>query len=272
MISSRSVDRRYNNADGPEKRGRKSVITNQQLKEMDRIIQEEGFEARKLSWLELGFEVGIEGVQSRTISHAMGNTMEYSKCIACQKKWCNKSLADARKAWAKAALRYRPNPESWHNVRFSDEVHWDLGSQGSIYITRKPGERYCKDCIQIRDERTENEKEMKKVHAWAAVGFNFKPNLTFYDISSNNNGKMAQQAYISQILEPVVKPWLEAGHRFVLEEDGDSGHGPGKQNVVRTWKEKHKLQYYFNCYASPDLSPIENAWQPPKQYVKKFPH
>ena len=40
--------------------------------------------------------------------------------------------------------------------------------------------------------------------------------------------------YIDKILEPVVKPWLQAHHDFVLEEDGDSGHGPGKSNIVRS--------------------------------------
>jgi hypothetical protein len=31
-------------------------------------------------------------------------------------------------------------------------------------------------------------------------------------------------------------------------------------------------EQYFNCSNSPNLAPIENCWQPPKQYVKKFPH
>ncbi|KAH8702875.1 hypothetical protein GQ44DRAFT_717238, partial [Phaeosphaeriaceae sp. PMI808] len=48
MISEGSVDRRHHNSDGIEKRGRPPNISAQQLREMDRIIQEEGFEARKL--------------------------------------------------------------------------------------------------------------------------------------------------------------------------------------------------------------------------------
>lgn len=47
---------------------------------------------------------------------------------------------------------------------------------------------------------------------------------------------------------------------FVIEEDGDSGHGPGKSNIVRTWKQEHGLEFYFNCHNSPDLAPIENYW------------
>jgi hypothetical protein len=113
---------------------------------------------------------------------------------------------------------------------------------------------------------------MKRIHAWAAIGHNFKSNLTFYKISTNTNGKMTQQAYIDRIIEFVVKPWLEQGDHFALEEDGDSGHGPGKHNIVCKWKEDNKLDHYFNCHSSPDLAPIKNCWQPPKQCIKKFPH
>lgn len=65
------------------------------------------------------------------------------------------------------------------------------------------------------------------------MGHNFKSNIYFYD-SGNPNGKMKQEVYINQILGLVVKPWLEGGHDFVLEEDNDSGHGPGKSNIVHT--------------------------------------
>lgn len=75
-------------------------------------------------------------------------------------------------------------------VRFSDEVHWALGPTGKLYVTRKPGEHYCADCIQHQEVRANEEKDLKKIHAWAAVGWEFKLPLTFYEISSNSNGKM----------------------------------------------------------------------------------
>jgi hypothetical protein len=54
IISEGSQDRRHHNAPGvKEKRGRPSLLTNSQIIEMDRIIKEVGFEARKLSWQEL---------------------------------------------------------------------------------------------------------------------------------------------------------------------------------------------------------------------------
>ncbi|KAF2691386.1 hypothetical protein K458DRAFT_381244 [Lentithecium fluviatile CBS 122367] len=53
------------------------------IREMDRLLQE-GFEARALTWEQLGWEVGLEGVSGRTIQRTLG-TMDYHKCIACRK-------------------------------------------------------------------------------------------------------------------------------------------------------------------------------------------
>lgn len=83
---------------------------------------------------------------------------------------------------------------------------------------------------------------------------------------------MTLKCYRDDILEPIVKPWILRKDDFVLEEDGDLGHGTGKSNIVRTWKEQNGLECYFNCHDSPDLAPIKNCWQPPKQYIRKFPH
>ena len=83
---------------------------------------------------------------------------------------------------------------------------------------------------------------------------------------------MSQQVYIDKILELIVKLWLQTPHDFVLKEDGYSGHGPGKSNIVCSWKEQNNLETYFNYHNSPDLVPIENYWQPVKQTLRKYPH
>ena len=160
--------------------------------------------------------------------------------------------------------------EDWHHVRFSDEIHFGWDPQGKLRIIRKPGERYCQNCIQ--EENKADEKDKKRHHCWAAIGHSFKSDIFFYNVSGNTNGKMSQKAYIEQILNPIILLWLQTGLRFFLEEDGDSGHGPGKSNIVRTWKEKNELNHYFNCASSPDLSPIENCWQPVKHYLRKYPY
>lgn len=80
---------------------------------------------------------------------------------------------------------------------------------------------------------------------------------------------MTQKAYINQILKVAscLTPYRESGRKFVLFEDGDSGHGPGKNNPARKWKEKHGLKSYFNVSNSPDLNIIENCWLLLKIYV-----
>ena len=89
---------------------------------------------------------------------------------------------------------------------------------------------------------------------------------------------MTHRVYIDSILEPVVKPWIldvRAGRidPFILEEDGDSGHGGGTAtNPVRRWKAETGLKHYFNCPGSPDLAPIKNLWQALKQALRKVPH
>ena len=176
-----------------------------------------------------------------------------------------------------------PEPKDWYKIRFLDEVHFSFGPQERLYVLRKPGERNCPDCIQEleqpknkkRAKDPENEPELDlsyKLHCWAAVGYNFKSKLYFYN-AGNSNGKMNHKTYKDAILEPIVGDQLRKGHDFVLEEDGDSGHGFGKgTNSVKKWKEDKGLNFYQNCAGSPDFAIIENSWQVPKQHVRQHSH
>lgn len=55
------------------------------------------------------------------------------------------------------------------------------------------------------------QRDVKRLHAWAAIGFGFKSELVFYDDSTspNNNGVMSMQDYVDKVLDPVVKTWLQ---------------------------------------------------------------
>lgn len=135
-------------------------------------------------------------------------------------------------------------------------------AQHQLRIIRRPGERYCVECIQHKE--TPKEKDKKRFDCWAAVGYYFKSDLVFYDLPGNTNGKMSLKVYRDQILEPVGKPWLFEGKDFVLEEDSDSGDGKAQnRNIVRVWKSENNLEYFFNYASSPDLSPLRIAGSPP---------
>ena len=196
--------------------------------------------------------------------------LNFHKCLACLKGWLDEKLCEWWVSYATVMLERYPKPKNWHQVWFSDEVHFGYGPEGQLQIIRKPSTQYHHDCVQHQDPHAE--KDLKRFHCWAAVGWNFKSDIIFYTISTNTNGKMSMREYIDQILEPVVKSWILQGDDFVLEEDNDSGHSTGKKSIACSWKKTNNLESYFNYASSPDLAPIENCWSPPKQYIRKFPH
>lgn len=136
-------------------------------------------------------------------------------------------------------------------------------------IIRKPGQRHCLDCIQ--EAREPGIKQFKQLHAWAAIGWNFKSELYLCEVLGNTNGKMSMQIYRDEVLKKVVGSWLSRRDQFVQEEDGDYGHGTGKKNIVRDWKKRHGLKCYFNIPGSPDFSRIESAWDVVEQRITMFP-
>jgi hypothetical protein len=210
-------------------------------------------------------EAGVEAECSdRTILRAIGQR-DWRRCLACRRSFVDSKSAERRVREAKESLHRRPHGEDWRDIRFSAEFHVSAGASGRIWILRKPGERYCPDYVW---ERPKKEEDRLSAHFWAAVGYDFKSNLIEYSVPSNTNGKMTQKIYRDQILEKHVKPWLEEGSSFILEEDGDSGHGPKGENIVKKWKQKHGLKHYFNRAGSPDWVPIEKVWRAPKGSVK----
>ena len=78
-------------------------------------------------------------------------------------------------------LEKYPKPEDWDHARFSDKIHFGWGLQGKLRIIRKPGQRYCSDCLQEKDDPTDRKGE-KQFHCWAAVGYNFKSDIQFYEV------------------------------------------------------------------------------------------
>ncbi|KAF1957793.1 hypothetical protein CC80DRAFT_534322 [Byssothecium circinans] len=234
------ADRTHHNSKiSPEKRGRPPLLSSKDIERCDRFLQDLGWDARVLTWDQLAEELDFD-VAGNTLKEAIGS-MDYHKCIACTKGWVSKRTAKTRHEWATNMLAAYPEAIMWHRVRFSDEVHWSIGPEGKMRIIRQPGERYCADCIQHTLNR-DDEKALEKQHSWASVGHNFKSPIHFYNVPGNKNGKMSLKVYRDSILKPIVKPWIDRGDDFLLEEDNDSGHGTGQRNI------------------------------PPKQFLKRYPH
>ena len=264
------INRCWHNTGLPDLHGQPSKLLETNVDWIDEILQTWSLEACAFIWTQLGTVAEVPEVGWRTIQRAI-DKRGYNKCIACTKTYALKPLKTKHRDWT-WEKRNTQTLDDWKKVRFSDEVHFGRGPQRKLQIIQKPGERTCEDCIQEQNKPEEKDKKQKRYHYWATVGWNFKSELIFDEVPGNTNGKMSQCVYIDSILELVVKPWLEVGEDFVLEEDRDSGHGSEKSNIVRDQKDGHNLKYYFNYAHSPDLSPIENCQQVPKQTVGRQPY
>lgn len=145
-----------------EKRGRPSKLSPKDLERADRYLQDLGWEGRTLTWEELAQELDLN-VTGKILHDHLGS-MNYHKFIACTKGWVSKRTAKERVEYAQTILERHPEPEDWDRVRFSNEVHWSVSQQGKARIIRRPGERYCSDCIQEQLHR-QHEQQNERLHS-----------------------------------------------------------------------------------------------------------
>ena len=256
--------RLHNRKSRREPRGRKSKLSERDLRAVEHVIQSEGQVGRCLPWEALAFEANLD-VSAQTLQQHCAER-GYRRCISCRKGWITATIAAKRVQFAEEMLSKYPNPEDWDRVRFSDEVHLGFGPQGRIYVTRKPGEVYCADCVQHSQEVSR--KDENKVHAWSWCSFGEKGRLRFYNTGTNSNGAITINTYL-EILREEVAYWPS---NAVLEQDGAKGHGIGKNSQVTKWLNAHNVSFYTNCPYSPDLAPIENCWLAPQAWLRKWGH
>jgi len=262
---------------GIKKRGRRPKLFGANVVAADSLLEDSslGMEAKGMQWHALAWELDLS-VCSRTLQRTLHQALDYGKYDAGIKEALSERTKHDRYVWADNALAIRPKIEHWKNVRFSDKMHAGFGPEGQLKFIRKRGTamRGRFDNIQHQHKPTNNQ-AIGKVHIWAAVGWNFRSPLIYYEVK-DPQGSITHAAYIKQILEVEVIKWIERGDDFVLEQDGASGHGGGpkarKNNPVATWLRNHHVNTYFNCHDSPDFAPIETCWQPPKSFQRKRPH
>ncbi|KAL0933239.1 HMG box protein [Colletotrichum truncatum] len=264
-ISDATADRRrHNNPTFPETRGRKKLSSNEALSSSEELVDTEGFEAKRLP---------REAMPANRDTQKACHTRGRAKRIAKQVAHIDEETATRGLQHTESALRARPLASDWHDVVFSDECHFGFADERPSHIARTPNT--CSDPSNLEERQEPDESERKAIYCWAAIGYGFKSSLVWYEVPTNQNGKMNQKVAIEAILEPHVKQRLQEaeaeGQYFVLEEDDESGHGPGLPIKARTWKDTNGLDYFFDCPRNPELSPIENAWSIPKHWVRNTP-
>ena len=96
--------RRSDNTSVSTKRGQPRKITKQEVQKMEEIINSSDINQRALSWQQLAIKVGL--VEERKVHfhtvRVLMQSLEYHKCIACNKNWLSSHIRAERRRFARA--------------------------------------------------------------------------------------------------------------------------------------------------------------------------
>ncbi|GFV87050.1 transposable element Tcb1 transposase [Trichonephila clavipes] len=89
------------------------------------------------------------------------------------------------------------------------------------------------------------------IMVWGGIGYH--PRTSLLRIS----GTLNNQNYISEILEPVVLPYLQGLATAIFKQDNAR---PQVACILQSFFANHQIELLLWSALSPDLSPIENMW------------
>lgn len=150
----------------------------------------------------------------------------------------------ARLAWSRRHLRW--TLVEWSRVLFSDESRFCLEHPDRrTRVWRRRGERFNQDCIQPAHGGG-------SVMVWA--GFSAHHRTPLHPIQGNLNA----QRYRDEILQPHALPTLRrVGPQAVLQDDNARPH---RARLVDAFLRHSGVTRMDWPACSPDMNPIENAW------------
>jgi len=160
-------------------------------------------------------------------------------------QWCNRHLA-----WTQ---------RMWNQVLFTDESRFRLShSDGRVRVYRRPGERYS-DAAVVEHDRWGG----PSVMVWAGIAFNCRTELVVLD------GNLTGQRYRDEVLDAVTIPFMRRHqHLAYLQQDNARPH---VARIVQAYLQTQQVQTLPWPAFSPDLSPIEHAWDELERRVQNRP-
>ena len=136
--------------------------------------------------------------------------------------------------------------DEWRRVMWTDESRFTLDfHDGRVRVHRMPGERYAACCISEHDRFGGG-----SIMIWAGIWYGGRTSAVV--INGNLNG----QHYLSEIVTPIVIPTVTQ-RNLIFQDDNARPH---RAHQVTSAVVRSGIEYLPWPSRSPDLSPIEQAW------------
>ncbi len=96
-----------------ETRGRKKKLDHEALIQIERCLDEGGFDSRTLPWEAIPSAAGLDiDVSARTVRRAL-RELNFRRCIACEKQYRSKQSKEKRVEYCRTMLERYPEPKDW---------------------------------------------------------------------------------------------------------------------------------------------------------------
>lgn len=147
--------------------------------------------------------------------------------------------------------------EQWENVMFSDESSFEQFGRRSYTVRRPVGARYNPKYV------LPTVKQPPKLMIWGAITAQHRCGLWFMPPNTTING----QVYLT-ILQEKLRIFMDITNTNCFQHDGAPCH---RSKLVSNWLRNEGVEVLGPWPGnSPDLNPIENAWDFMKNCVSKL--
>ena len=242
--------RRRGSIENAERSGRPAKITERDTRVLLRTVKRD--RSRPLRQLTNLFNEqrnpadGLEEVSKRTVQRKL-HSLGYHRRVVKKKIRIREVNRVKRLAWCKAN-RNKTVGDYWKQVIFSDECKVEIGNNHKVYVWRKAGEEWDRDCL-----RTPVVKRLSLM-IWGCITYNG------IGLISVLNGNMNAQNYLD-VLENNLWP-IFARHfpnqPYIFQDDNAPIH---RAHIVNNYMEENNVTTMEWPAQSADLNIIENVWK-----------